>query len=116
MERKKRKEYFVFTNIFWWIGFVLYGGLAAAGKGLLEIPLNIFWLVLMSGIAGGLLLGGLVCGIILFSRFFTNQALAVKIAICVFFPFTIMCIVCIGIFSFFPYGIYNFIVMRKEKN
>lgn len=59
MEIEKRKEYFIFTNIFWWIGFIIYGGLAIAGKDLLKIPLNIF--------------------------------------------------------SFFPYGIYNFISWKKEK-
>lgn len=115
MEIEKRKEYFIFTNIFWWIGFIIYGGLAIAGKDLLNIPLNIIGLVLISSITGGLLLGGIVSGIILFSRFFKNQALFVKIILCIFFPFTIMCIFYVGIFSFFPYGIYNFISWKKEK-
>lgn len=115
MEREKRKEYFIFTNIFWWIGFIIYGVLAIAGKDLLEIPLNMIELVLISGIAGGLLLGGLVSGIILFSRFFKNRTLFVKIILCIFFPLTIMCIFYVGIFSFFPYGIYNFIVWKRGK-
>lgn len=42
MDLKKRKEYFIFTSIFWGIGFILYGGMAAAGKELLDIPLNTF--------------------------------------------------------------------------
>lgn len=84
MEREKRKEYFIFTNIFWWIGFIIYGVLAIAGKDLLEIPLNMIELVLISGMAGGLLLGGLASGIILFSRFFKNRTLFVKIILCIF--------------------------------
>lgn len=116
MGREKRKEYFIFTNIFWWIGFGVYGGLAVINKDLLKIPLNIFWIVLISGLAGGLLLGGVVSGIILFSRFFKRQVLLVKIILCIFFPFTIMCIFYVGIFLFFPYGIYNFITLKKDKN
>lgn len=112
----KRKEYFIFTSIFWWIGVVLYGGLAVAGKDILEIPLNFFWVILISGIGGGLLLGGLVSGIILFSRFFKRRTMSVKILLCVLFPFTIICIAYVGIFLFFPYGIYNFVVWRKETN
>lgn len=76
MEREKRKKYFIITNIFWWIGFVLYGGLAVAGKALLEIPINGVLLVLINSMMGGLLIGGLSCGFILFFTFFYESGIS----------------------------------------
>lgn len=115
MDLKKRKEYFIFTSIFWGIGFILYGGMAAAGKELLDIPLNTFLVFLLYGLGGSLLLGGLASGILLFSNFFKRQKLSVKIILCVFFPVTFLIICQIGILSLIPYGIYNFVIMKKDK-
>lgn len=32
MEHEKRKEYFIFTSIFWWIGFILFGVMMMVNK------------------------------------------------------------------------------------
>ena len=115
MELEKRKGYLVFTIVFFLGGFVLYGGIAAASKELLDIPWNVILIILVYGLGGGLLLGGLVSGIILFSRFFKRQKLFVKIILCIFFPITIMFICLGGILSLIPYEIYNLMCIKKNK-
>lgn len=67
---RKTKRIFNFYNYFWLIGFVIFGGIASANKELLDIPWNTILIMLVYGLGGGLLLGGLVSGIILFSSFF----------------------------------------------
>lgn len=113
---EKRKEYLLFTLIFCCIGFVLYGGLAAAGKELelLNIPMNTILAILVFGLQGAALLGGLVSGIILFANFFKRQKLFTKIIMCIFFPITFLIICALGILSFIPYEIYNFTCLRRE--
>lgn len=115
MELEKRKEYLIFTIIFWLIGFVIFGGIASANKELLDIPWNTILIMLVYGLGGGLLLGGLVSGIILFSSFFKRQKLLFKIILCIFFPITFMLICLVGIFSFIPYEIFNFICIKKNR-
>ena len=115
MELEKRRGYLIFTVISFLGGFVLYGGIAATSKELLDIPWNVILIILVYGLGGGLLLGGLVSGIILFSRFFKRQKLFVKIILCIFFPITIMFICLVGILSLIPYEIYNFMCIKKNK-
>lgn len=115
MNQEKRKEYLIYTLTFWCIGFVLYGGLAVAGRELLNIHWNIIFVVLVYGFGGGLLLGGLFSGIILFIRFIKNQKVSFKILLCIFFPITIILICQIGILSFIPYEIYNFICLKRKN-
>ncbi|MCM1263108.1 MAG: hypothetical protein NC313_10345 [Butyrivibrio sp.] len=114
MELEKRKEYLLFTLIFCCIGFVLYGGMAAAGRESLNIPWNTALTILIYGFSGAVLLGGLVSGIILFANFFKRQQLFFKIIMCIFFPITMSLICVLGILSLIPYEIYNFLCMRKE--
>lgn len=114
MELKKRKEYLIFTFTFFCTGFVLYGGLAAAGRELLGIQWNIILVILVYGLGGGYLLGGLASGIILFSSFIKCQKLFFKIILCIFFPITFLLICNIGILSFIPYEIYNFICIKRK--
>ena len=117
MDLKKRKNYYIFTNIFWWAGFILYGGMAVIGKESLGIPWNTFLILLVYGLGGGLLLGGLVSGILLFGGFFKRQSLFLKVVLCVFSPITVIIFWEAGIFSLVPYGIYNFFILRKiQKN
>lgn len=115
MELKKRKEYLILTNIFWWLGFLIFGGIAASSKQLLHIPYNTFMVFLLYGIEGGLLLGGLASGIIFFFDFIKRQKLYIKIILSVFFPITFVFVCYFGILSLIPYEIYNFIVMKKIK-
>lgn len=115
MEYNKRKEYFIFTFIFWGIGFLLFGGMGAVNRELLNIPWNVFLVFMIYGLAGGLLLGGLASGIILFTHFWKRQKLGMKVILCIFFFITFMLICIIGILSFLPYEIYNVIMMKKQK-
>ena len=115
MEQGKRKEYFIFTSIFWWMGFILFGVMMMVNIEVLDIPLSTFTVFLLYGLEGGLLLGGLVSGMILFVRFFKRQKLVVRVMLCLFFPVTFAVVCHIGILLFLPYGIYNFVAMKKNK-
>ena len=116
MELKKRKEYMLFTLVFFCIGFVLYGGISIFGRELLGIQWNMILTVLIYGLCGGLLFGGLVSGIILFSYFFKCQKIFVKIMLCIFFPITFLLICLLGILSFIPYEIYNLICIMRDNS
>lgn len=117
MKLKKRKEYVIFTIIFFSIGFSVFGGMTIVCRELLDIQWNAFCVTLVCGLVGGWLLGGLASGIILFSNFFRDQKLFIKIILCIFFPITFILICQIGILSFIPYEIYNFIcIKRKTEN
>lgn len=113
MNFKKRKEYFVLTILCFGIGFILFGMMAVSNKELLGITFNACLTLLIYGFGGGMLVGGLLSGIILFSNFIKSKKIFFKIIICIFFPITLTLICYIGILSFLPYEIYNFIVMKK---
>jgi len=113
MNLKKKKEYLILTMVSFGIGFIIFGTIAACNKELLEIPWNPFFIVLLYGFGGGILVGGLISGIILFSNFIKNKKLFFKIILCILFPITFILICYIGILSFLPYEIYNFVVIRK---
>ncbi len=51
------------------MGFILFGVMILVHKEVLNIPLNTFTVLLSYGLGGGLLLGGLVSGIILYVSF-----------------------------------------------
>lgn len=115
MDLKKRKEYLILTIVSFGMGFAIFGGMIAANKELLGITLHIFVALLIYGLEGGLLIGGLFSGIFLFSNFVKHQKLFFKIIMCVLFPITFMIICLVGILSFIPYEIYNFLVLKKYK-
>ena len=110
---EKRKKYALFTSIFGVIGFIIYGGMAAAYRELLHIPWNVVSVILIYGLGGVLLLGGLVSSIMLFSDFFQHRKSGTKILLCIFFPLTFMLICLIGSLSLIPYGIYNLIMIKR---
>ncbi len=113
MEMEKRKKYALFTSVFWVVGFLIYGEMAAANRELLHIPWNTATVFLIYGLVGGLLLGGLVSGILFFTRLFQRQKTVTKILLCICFPITFMLSCLIGILSLIPYGIYNIIMIKK---
>lgn len=115
MDFKKRKEYLILTIVSFGMGFVIFGGLIVANKELLGITLHIFVALLIYGLGGGLLIGGLISGIFLFSNFIKNQKLFFKVVMCVLFPITFMIICLVGILSFIPYEIYNLFVIKNIK-
>ncbi|MDE6949628.1 MAG: hypothetical protein K2P64_01715, partial [Lachnospiraceae bacterium] len=80
---------------------------------LLHIPYNTFMVFLLYGIEGGLLLGGLASGIIIFLDIIKRQKLYIKIILSVFFPITFVFVCFLGILSLIPYEIYNFVVIKK---
>lgn len=113
MDFQKRKEYFVLTIVCFGMGFIIFGMMAVSNKELLGITFNTCLVLLLYGFGGGVLVGGLISGIILFSNFVKNKKLFFKIIICILFPLTLILICYVGILSFLPYEIYNFIVMKK---
>lgn len=115
MDLKKRKEYLILTIVSFGMGFVIFGGLIVANKELLGITLHIFVALLIYGLGGGLLIGGLISGIFLFSNFIKNQKLFFKVVMCVLFPITFMIVCLVGILSFIPYEIYNLFVIKNIK-
>lgn len=109
----KRKEYLILTLSSFGVGFLIFGILAACSKKYLEIPFNDFLAFLIYGLLGGLLIGGLISGIMLFTNIIKRQKLFIKILACVLFPITLMAISYGGILSFIPYGLYNFVVLNR---
>lgn len=114
MDINKRKEYFILTTVVWGVGFLLYGIMAIMGRETLKLSLNVFQILLLYGIGGGMLTGGLVSGIILFSHFIKKRKLSFKIIACIFFPLTFMIICEVGVVSFLPYAIYNLIIIKRS--
>lgn len=112
----KRKNYLIITLVSFGVGFFLYGILAACNREYLEIPLNGFVTFLIYGFLGGLLIGGLISGIILFANIIKGQKRFIKILSRVLFPITFMVICQGGILTFIPYGIYNFVALKKRRH
>lgn len=113
MDGEKRKEYFLLTLTSFLSGFLIFGILAVCGREYLKVPFNSLLTFLIYGLLGGLLFGGMISGILLFGRIIKRQKLFVKVIACVFFPLTLELICQGGILFFVPYGIYNYISMRK---
>ena len=109
----KRKNYLIITLVSFGVGFFLYGILAACVRKYTEIPYNGFVTFLIYGFGGGLLIGGVISGIILFANIIKGQKLFIKILACVLFPITMIVICQGGILTFIPYGIYNFVALKK---
>lgn len=115
MNLEKRKEYFMLTSIIFIIGFLLFGFTATCNSEVLEIPFNKFLVFLIYGLAGGVLVGGIMSGILISAQIIRRQKLIIKIILSIFFPITLILICYIGIFAVIPYGIYNFILLRKRN-
>ncbi|MDE6686147.1 MAG: hypothetical protein K2K17_02390 [Lachnospiraceae bacterium] len=111
----KRMEYLILTSVSFCFYFFVYGTLGACNREYLELPFNGYVAFLIYGFGGGLLIGGIISGMILFANIIKRQKLFIKILACVLFPITLMLIFSGGIFSFIPYGIYNFIVMNRNQ-
>lgn len=82
-----RKEYLILSSVSFGDGFFLYGILAAYSRESLKLPFNGFVAFLIYGILGGLLIGGIISGIILFANKIKGQKLFIKILACVFSRF-----------------------------
>ncbi len=108
-----RKEYLILTSVSFWFWFFTYGTLGAYNREYLKLPFNGYVAFLIYGFGGGLLIGGLISGIILFANIIKRQKLFIKILACVLFPLTLVLIFQGGIWSFIPYGIYNLVALKK---
>ncbi len=105
---KQRRFYFIAVSIFILLGMVLYGGLAIFAR----FPYAFLYILL-----GGIFLGGIVSGIILFSRYMRqHKPRVLTILCCVFFPVTLLIIVNIGVALLVPYYISNLIIYIRTKN
>ena len=111
----KRKNYLLYTSIAFSIGSIIYGILGFIAHDFLDYPFNPTIGFLLYGFMGGLLIGGLLSGILLFTRIIKTQRQTLKILSIALFPITFFVIALGGIITFVPYWVYNLFQLRKEK-
>lgn len=105
--RQQRKFYAVIVGILFGLGMILYGGIAY---------FNDLTTVILFGILGGILLGGLASGIILFGRYMKQRrSTALIVLACVLAPVTMFVIMAVGMYGVIPYYIYNLVVIKRIK-
>ena len=110
-----RREYTIIISSAFIMGFIIYGIMATVTKEELNVPLPHFVFFLKSGLMGGLLIGGIISGILLFTSFLKKKSTGFKVLCVVFFPLTFACICYVGILGGIPYYIYN-IKMQNKRN
>ena len=104
----ERRFYIKVVSVFILLGMILYGGLAIFAR----FPYAFLYVLL-----GGIFLGGIASGIILFSRYMKQQkSKTLKILSYVFFPITFSIIINIGVVLLVPYYISNFIIYVRTKS
>lgn len=107
ISEKQRRFYLVFVSIFILLGMLLYGLLAAYA----QFP-NVFLYTLL----GGIFLGGIASGSILFGRYIRRKKSVALITLsCVLFPVTMMIIIMIGLYFLVPHYINNMIILVQKK-
>lgn len=105
--RQQRKFYAVIVGILFGLGMILYGGLAFFSD---------MTRVIVYAVLGGILLGGLASGIILFGRFMKQRrSTALIVLACVLAPVTMLVIASVGVYGVIPYYIYNMVVLKRTK-
>jgi fluoride ion exporter CrcB/FEX len=112
--KNHRKEYFAVTLAIFLTGFFAYGLIVLFAAEEL-ISGNKILDVLMFGVLGGYLLGSILSGFYLLTRFLGNKSLRFKVLCAVFFAITITITMWVGVFGFIPYGIYNLVRMKSDK-
>ena len=112
---KMRKDYFFTTLSLFLTALVIYGsiGLLFPDENRL-INHDVLQFLCFGGI-GGFGFGGMLSGIILFARFIAKKSLGFKILCSCLFFFTFAFIVYFGMLTLLPYGIYNLIMMVKQR-
>lgn len=111
----QRKQYLLYSSVAFGVGFVIYGLLALAGRDALDYPFNPFVGFLLYGFLGGLLIGGLLSGILLFARIIKMEEQVIKVLAIILFPITFCVIALGGIISFIPYWIFNLYKISPNK-
>ena len=115
MTKKNRIEYLVCTLSVVVTGFVIYGFVGSIEPLINESKLQSF---LLFGCLGGFGFSAVVSTIILSVGFFKKRGLAFKVVASALWPITFAACVYVGIFSYFPYQIFNIvklISMTKEE-
>ena len=110
----KRREYLLYTLIAFSIGFIIYGMLAVIARNQINYPFSPIIGFFLYGFQGGILIGGFLSGILLFTSFIKTKKQLIKILSIILFPITFIVIVQVGIISFIPYWIYNLIQLNKK--
>ena len=115
MTKKNRIEYLICTLSVVVTGFVIYGFVGSIEPLINESKLQSF---LLFGCLGGFGFSAVVSTIILSVGFFKKRGLAFKVVASALWPITFATCVYVGIFSYFPYQIFNIvklISMTKEE-
>lgn len=108
---QRRKEFFICTITIFIVGFLIYGiiGMSAPHN---YVNNNGFLQVVIIGLGGGYFLYSMLTGLLFTVYFISNKSIKVKIVLTIFF-FIPIYIFMAGIFYSIPYGIYNFIQLKK---
>ncbi len=106
MQRKKRIEYLVVTLSCWVSGSFSYG-IANYLNGN-NYPF------LFYAILGGFLVSATVSTFYLFHKFIKKRSLKFKIIAAVLWQITLACTILVGAVCYFPYQIYNLILIIKN--
>ncbi len=108
--RKQRIEYLVVTLAAYLGGALIYALLAL-------IPHTNdsgFPPVIFLAFVGGLAPAGILHGVMLATGFFSGKSTPFKAAAAFFWFITLVCILYVGILSFFPYAVYNLVKIVTE--
>ena len=111
---KSREEYFFATTGVFISAFIIYGILGTFMQEEL-FNNNNFLQLLLFGSIGGYGFSSILSGIILFARYIVKKSTLFKTVCGILFPITFAVVVYVGIFGFLPYGIYNVVILLKDK-
>ncbi len=106
-----RRDYFWSTLAMFLSAGTIYGLLVGTTP---DFNVNVLGAIGI-GCAAGYGFTSIVHGVIMFSRWISKRGLATKILCGLFFFLSFAAVVYVGIFSFLPYGIYNFVKMLTDK-
>lgn len=113
MCKEKRIEYLVCTMCVLITGFIVYGLIGLVGQPIDNSRLQSF---LLFGCLGGFGFSMIMSGIILSVRFISKRSLIFKIIASLLWFITFGCAVYAGVFTYFPYQIYNIVKIIKDSD
>lgn len=112
MDRRKRIEYLIVTLSVLITGFLIYGLLGIAQP---HIGSNKPGSFLLFSCIGGFAFSMILSTVILTVHFFARRKLIFKVIAAILWPITFICAFYAGVFSYFPYQIYNIVKIVKDK-
>lgn len=112
MSKRKRLEYLIITACVFLSGFVIYGLVGSIHPLINDSKVASFFFF---GALGGFGFSMILSTIILSARFFTKKGLTFKIVAAVLWPITFGCCFYVGVIMYFPYGIYNAVMLINNR-